>query len=94
MTGDLILLVMTDGAVRRLLGEGLRVGDGATAFAGPVGPVDESTLRSADLLLYVRTHGTLVGTELGDLSIAQDRESTLRLYGGDQDLGRLLGAVR
>jgi lipid-binding SYLF domain-containing protein len=85
VSSDLIMLIMTEPAIERLLRANLRL-----AASGVVGPTETGSGSNAELLSYARTDGVLGGADLSAVTIQQDRDATVELYGRRRDLRRLL----
>lgn len=77
---DYILLIMTSGAVEKVLGGKVKVGSDATAAMGP-GASAGSAVGGADILTYSRTSGAFAGVSLNGATLNPDGDSNGRLYG-------------
>jgi lipid-binding SYLF domain-containing protein len=86
MSSDLIVLVMTEPAMEKLLSARLRLGADLSLAAG--------SGSKAEIRSYVRADGVLAGVDLGDVTIEQDRDATVALYGREMDIRRLLAGRR
>lgn len=77
---DYILLVMTQGAVDKLLSGKVKVGSDATAAMGP-GASAGSSVGGADFLTYSRTSGAFAGVSLNGATLNPDDGANKKLYG-------------
>jgi lipid-binding SYLF domain-containing protein len=77
---DVILLIMSSGAVDKMLDSKVKVGTDATAAAGP-GATATGTMGDADILTYARTKGLFAGISLNGASLDPDGDANKRIYG-------------
>jgi lipid-binding SYLF domain-containing protein len=77
---DYILLIMAPAAVDKVLDSKVKVGQDATAAAGP-GATTSGSLGGADILTYARTKGLFAGVSLNGTSLDPDGDANARLYG-------------
>jgi lipid-binding SYLF domain-containing protein len=77
---DIILLVMSPGAVNKILDSKVKVGSDATAAAGP-GATTAGNMGSADILTYARAKGLFAGVSLDGASLDPDGDANKRIYG-------------
>lgn len=77
---DYILLVMTPGAVDKLLNGKVKVGSDATAAMGP-GASTGMSGGGADFLTYSRTSGAFAGVSLNGATLNPDDSANKKLYG-------------
>ena len=77
---DYILLVMTPGAVDKLLNGKVKVGSDATAAMGP-GASAGSSVGGSDFLTYSRTSGAFAGVSLNGATLDPDDKANKQLYG-------------
>jgi lipid-binding SYLF domain-containing protein len=77
---DYVLLVMTKKGLDALLKSKTKLGNEATAAAGPSGATHSSDVGS-DLLTYGRAKGLFAGTSLGGATLEPDKDANQRLYG-------------
>ncbi len=84
---DLVMMIMNDNGMRHLLSNKFQVGGEASAAAGPVG---RHAMAGVDwkaytqMLTYSRSKGLFAGLSLGGSWIAQDKDSTIAMYGRDR----------
>lgn len=76
---DYILLIMTSGAVEKVLDGKVKVGSDATAAMGP-GASAGSAVGGADILTYSRTSGAFAGVSLNGATLNPDGDANGRLY--------------
>ena len=77
---DYILLIMTPGAVDKVLNGKVKVGSDATAALGP-GASAGNAVGGADILTYSRTSGAFAGVSLNGATLDPDGDANGRLYG-------------
>jgi lipid-binding SYLF domain-containing protein len=77
---DVILLIMSGGAVDKVLDSKVKVGTDATAAAGP-GATATGSMGDADILTYARTKGLFAGISLNGASLDPDGDANKRIYG-------------
>jgi len=77
---DYILLIMAPAAVDKVLDSKVKVGQDATAAAGP-GATNVGSMGGADILTYARTKGLFAGVSLNGSSLDPDGDANARLYG-------------
>ncbi len=79
-TTDFILLLMDPSAVDKVLNGKIKVGQDATAAAGP-GATTGGAMQGADILTYARTKGLFAGVSLNGSTLEPDKDANKRLYG-------------
>jgi len=77
---DFVLLIMSKGAVDKVLDGKVKVGNDVTAAAGP-GATAGSAVGGADILTYARTKGLFAGVSLNGSTLDPDAKANERLYG-------------
>jgi lipid-binding SYLF domain-containing protein len=77
---DCVLLVMSGKGVDALLQGKTKLGNEATAAAGPTGATHEGTMGGTDILTYARASGLFAGTSLGGATLEPDGSANKRLY--------------
>jgi SH3 domain-containing YSC84-like protein 1 len=77
---DVILLIMSAGAVNKVLDSKVKVGTDATAAAGP-GATTSGNMGDADILTYARAKGLFAGVSLDGASLDPDGDANKRIYG-------------
>ncbi len=77
---DYVLLIMTSGAVDKVLNGHVKVGSDATAAMGP-GASAGTAVGGADILTYSRTSGAFAGVSLNGATLNPDGDANGRLYG-------------
>jgi lipid-binding SYLF domain-containing protein len=77
---DCVLLVMSEKGVDALLQGKTKLGNEATAAAGPTGATHEGTMGGTDILTYARASGLFAGTSLGGATLEPDGSANKRLY--------------
>ncbi len=77
---DFILLVMSENGVNAILKGKTKLGNEATAAAGPSGATSSSSI-TADVLTYGRAKGLFAGVSLGGATLESDSDANKRLYG-------------
>lgn len=75
---DYILLIMAPTTAEKIMDGKVKVGQDATAAAGPGASASTST---ADILSYSRTSGLFAGISLNGASLDPDSDANQRLYG-------------
>jgi lipid-binding SYLF domain-containing protein len=91
ISGELILLVMTESAQEKLLlNARLRLGADVSTAPGLVGTVETDAGPRAEVLSYGRTAGVLSGVDVGQGTVEQNQDATVGLYGGQRDFRALL----
>lgn len=95
---DVVMLVMNQGAVKKLLSSKFTIGGDASAAAGPVGRTSsaetDAQLR-AEILTYSRTRGLFAGVSLQGATLRPDDDANKDMYGqkmSNQDI--VLGSVK
>ncbi len=78
---DFVLLIMSPGAVDKVLGGKTKVGNDMTAAAGPSGATSAGAVGGADILSYGRAKGLFAGMSLNGSSLEVDSDANRRLYG-------------
>ncbi len=76
---DFILLVMSENGVNAILKGKTKLGNDATAAAGPSGATTSSSI-TADVLTYGRAKGLFAGVSLGGATLESDTDANQRLY--------------
>jgi lipid-binding SYLF domain-containing protein len=76
---DFVLLVMSPGAVNKVLAGKVKVGSDLTAAAGP-GATTSSNVAGADILTYGRAKGLFAGISLDGASLEPDSSANQHLY--------------
>lgn len=86
---DFILLVMSENGVNAILKGKSKLGNDATAAAGPSGATSSSSI-TADVLTYGRAKGLFAGVSLSGATLESDSDANQRLYGktGASDIVR------
>ncbi len=96
-SSDVIMLVMSERAVKKLLDASFAIGADISAAAGPVGEANQAGTDpsiTAELLSYARSRGLFAGVELSGSVVKQDTRATVALYGAADDATAILsGAV-
>lgn len=77
---DFILLVMSENGVNSILKGKSKLGNDATAAAGPSGATSSSSI-TADVLTYGRAKGLFAGVSLSGATLESDADANNRLYG-------------
>jgi SH3 domain-containing YSC84-like protein 1 len=77
---DFVLLIMTPGAVDKVLGGKTKLGSDMAVAAGP-GATSTGAVGGADILSYGRASGLFVGMSLSGASLSDDDDANARLYG-------------
>jgi lipid-binding SYLF domain-containing protein len=77
---DFVLLVMSKGAVDKVLDSKVKVGHDVTAAAGP-GATTGGQVGGADILTYARAKGLFAGVSLDGSTLDPDGKANERLYG-------------
>lgn len=95
---DVVMLVMNQGAIKKLLSSKFTIGGDASAAAGPVGRTSsaetDAQLR-AEILTYSRTRGLFGGVSLQGATLRPDDDANKDMYGkkmSNQDI--VLGDVK
>jgi SH3 domain-containing YSC84-like protein 1 len=78
---DVVLLVMAEKAVESMLNGKTKLGNDATAAAGPSGATSMGTVGGSDILTYGRAKGLFAGMSLGGATLEPDPDANQRLYG-------------
>ena len=76
---DFILLVMSENGVNAILKGKSKLGNDATAAAGPSGATSSSSI-TADVLTYGRAKGLFAGVSLSGATLESDADANRRLY--------------
>lgn len=76
---DFVLVILTQGAVAKVLNGKTKVGSDVTAAAGP-GASAGNAVGGADILTYSRTSGLFAGVSLNGASLSPDGDANKRLY--------------
>jgi len=77
---DYLLLIMSQKGVDAVLKGKTKLGNEATAAAGPSGATHAGTVGGADIFTYARASGLFVGTSLGGATLEADNDANKRLY--------------
>jgi lipid-binding SYLF domain-containing protein len=77
---DYVLVILTRGAVAKVLNGKVKVGSDVTAAAGP-GASAGNAVGGADILTYSRTSGLFAGVSLNGATLNPDSDANQRLYG-------------
>ncbi len=77
---DYVLLVMADKGMQAILAGKMKLGNEATAAAGPSGAT-KTNVGGADIFSYGRAKGLFAGTSLSGASLTIDTDANKRLYG-------------
>jgi len=75
-----VLLIMSQKGVDAILQGKTKLGNEATAAAGPSGVTHAGTVGGPDILTYAKASGLFAGTSLGGATLEQDKEANKRLY--------------
>lgn len=75
---DYVLVILSKGAVAKVLNGKVRVGTDVTAAAGP--GASASADAGADILTYSRTSGLFAGVSLSGVTMSPDSDANQRLY--------------
>ena len=81
---DVVMLVMNQGAVKKLLSSKFTIGGDASAAAGPVGRTSSAETDAqlhAELLTYSRTRGLFAGVSLQGATLRPDDDANADMYG-------------
>lgn len=76
---DFVLLVMSQKGLDALMNGKMKLGNEATATAGPSGATSADV--GSDILTYGRAKGLFAGVSLGGASLEADKDANQRLYG-------------
>lgn len=79
-SSDFVLLVMSEKGVEAILKGKTKLGNEATAAAGPSGATSTSA-PAADVLTYGKAKGLFAGVSLSGASLEPDNDANQRLYG-------------
>ena len=83
---DVVLLVMNEGAMKRLLSDKFTLGGDASVAAGPIGrsaTAQTDAELQAEILSYSRSHGLFAGISLSGATLRPDGDTNKELYGHD-----------
>jgi lipid-binding SYLF domain-containing protein len=86
---DYVLLIMSQKGVDAMLSGKIKLGNEATAAAGP-GATATSTSGGADILIYAKASGLFAGASLGSATLEPDNNADKRLYGKDVTVKEIL----
>src|SRR5438874_4114580 len=75
-----VLLIMSQKGVDAVLQGKTKLGNEATAAAGPSGATHAGTVGGTDILTYAKASGLFAGTSLGGATLEQDKDANKRLY--------------
>lgn len=78
---DFVLLIMTKKGLDALLAGKTKLGNEASAAAGPSGA--NATDVGSDIFTYGRAKGLFAGVSLGSATLEPDKDANARLYGKD-----------
>jgi SH3 domain-containing YSC84-like protein 1 len=82
---DLVLVATNERGMQDLMQTKLKLGGTAAGAAGPLGRTAQAstnlTLRS-ELLTYSRSHGLFAGVDLSGVTVMNNEDDTVALYGG------------
>jgi SH3 domain-containing YSC84-like protein 1 len=78
---DFVLLVMSQKGVDAMLQGKTKLGQDATAAAGPSGATSAGTVGGTDVLTYGKASGLFAGMSLGGATLEPDDDANQRLYG-------------
>jgi SH3 domain-containing YSC84-like protein 1 len=78
---DFVLLVMDEKGRDAILNGKTKLGQDATAAAGPSGATANGSIGGSDILTYGRAKGLFAGVSLGGASLSPDDDANKRLYG-------------
>jgi lipid-binding SYLF domain-containing protein len=77
---DFVLLIMSQKGVDAVLNGRTKLGNEATAAAGPSGATHVGTVGGSDILTYADASGLFAGTSLGAATLEPDQDANQRLY--------------
>ena len=77
---DFVLLIMSQKGVDAVLKGKTKLGNEATAAAGPSGVAHAGTVGGTDILTYADASGLFAGTSLGAATLEPDSDANQRLY--------------
>jgi SH3 domain-containing YSC84-like protein 1 len=77
---DFVLLIMSEKGVDAMLKGKTKLGNEATAAAGPSGATHAGTVGGTDVLTYADASGLFAGTSLGAATLEPDNDANQRLY--------------
>ena len=77
---DFVLVILTEGAVDKVLNGKVKVGSDVSAAAGPGASAGAGAIGGADILTYSRTSGLFAGVSLNGASLSPDSDANKRLY--------------
>jgi SH3 domain-containing YSC84-like protein 1 len=77
---DYVLVILTPGAVAKVLNGKVKVGSDVSAAAGP-GASAGNAVGGTDILTYSRTSGLFAGVSLNGATMSPDSDANQRLYG-------------
>ena len=83
-SSDIVLLIMTDNALKKFLGNRLKVGVDLGIAAGPVGKeigISQQDLNKIEAFSYVRERGIFAGAILSGSVLSHDEKSNQKFYG-------------
>jgi SH3 domain-containing YSC84-like protein 1 len=76
---DFVLLIMSQKGVDAVLNGKTKLGNEATAAAGPSGATHAGTVGGTDILTYADASGLFAGTSLGAATLEPDKDANQRL---------------
>lgn len=76
---DYVLVIMTRGAVAKVVNGKTKVGSDVSAAAGP-GASATNSIGGSDILTYARSSGLFAGVSLSGASLSADSDANQRLY--------------
>jgi lipid-binding SYLF domain-containing protein len=77
---DYVLFIMSQRGLEAMLKGKTKLGNEATAAAGPSGATNAGTVGGTDVLTYARASGLFAGTSLGGATLQADNDANQRLY--------------
>lgn len=77
---DYVLVILSKGAVTKVINGKVKVGSDVTAAAGP-GASAGNAIGGADILTYSRTSGLFAGVSLDGATLSPDSDANQRVYG-------------
>ncbi len=83
-SSDIVLLIMTDKALKKFMGNRLKIGVDLGIVAGPVGKeigISQQDLNKIEAFSYVRERGIFVGAILSGSVLSHDEKSNQNFYG-------------
>lgn len=87
---QVVALLTTDKARRKLESGSLKIGVDASAAAGPVGAGRGTQFSDAEVLSYSKASGLFAGATLDGTSVNDDTETTTAIYGPNVNMAGIL----